>query len=164
MLRRQFLRTTGAVMSLCAIGQSGHAAGDVLLTIDVAGDGSDLRQFTDADLLALPQISFTTSTIWTDGALTFSGPSLADVLAAAGLASGDITLTAVNDYSVAMPRAQIETGVPIIANRINGAPFGVRDKGPLWLVFPYDAADRYQSEEVYSYSIWQLTQITAAQG
>lgn len=164
MFRRQFIGTAGATLSLCAMAQMANATDDVLLTIDVKGDGSDLRQFTDIDLLALPQISFTTTTIWTDGALTFSGPSLADVLAAAGLASGDITLTAVNDYSVAMPRAQIETGVPIIANRIDGAPFGVRAKGPLWLVFPYDAADRYQSEEVYSYSIWQLTQITAAQG
>jgi hypothetical protein len=161
MFRRQFLRTTGAAICFTSIAGVARAA-DILLSVETNGAG--LRTFTDDELLALPQFEFTTSTIWTEGALTFSGPSLADVLAAAGVTSGDIEMTAVNDYAVAMPRSRLEPAAPIIANRINGSPFGVRDKGPLWLVFPYDSADRYQSEEIYSYSVWQLTQIKAVQG
>jgi hypothetical protein len=65
----------------------------------------------------------------------------------------------VNDYKVEMPRDVVTQDVPIIANRLNGKPFNIREKGPLWVVFPYASDARYQTEEIYSYSIWQLTQI-----
>jgi hypothetical protein len=38
----------------------------------------------------------------------------------------------------------------------------VRDKGPLWLVYPYDSAAKYQSEVVFSRSIWQLNRLEIA--
>lgn len=135
-----------------------HADGAKLI-VDGQSDGTDLRTFTDADLMALPQTSFTTSTIWTAGPARFSGPSLAAVLAASDARNGDLRMTAINDYKVDMPRSRVEPGAPIIANRIDGRPFYVRDNGPLWLIFPFDADARFRTEAVYSFSIWQLTQI-----
>ena len=44
-----------------------------------------------------------------------------------------------------------------------GAPMSVRDKGPLWIVYPYDQNTDYQSEVVFSRSIWQLNRITIQQ-
>jgi hypothetical protein len=41
----------------------------------------------------------------------------------------------------------------------NGAEMSMRDKGPLWIVYPYDAKPDYQSELIYSRSIWQLDRI-----
>lgn len=169
MFRRDLIRSAGAAGILSALGASVRASGDpVLLTVDSKGDGQDIRSFADADLMALPQVEFATSTIWTDTVATYSGPSLASVLdaagAGAGAGAGRLRMTAVNDYKVDMPRAQVEATVPIIANRINGKPFGIRDKGPLWLMFPFDADLRFQNEEVYSFSIWQLTQIAVLQG
>jgi hypothetical protein len=35
----------------------------------------------------------------------------------------------------------------------------IREKGPLWLVYPYDLNKAYQSETIYSRSIWQLVRI-----
>ena len=35
----------------------------------------------------------------------------------------------------------------------------LRDKGPLWLVYPYDADTAYQSEVIYARSVWQLDRI-----
>jgi hypothetical protein len=35
----------------------------------------------------------------------------------------------------------------------------VRDKGPLWIVYPYDAKPEYRQELIYSRSIWQLDHI-----
>ncbi len=55
-----------------------------------------------AALEALPQVSFATSTIWTEGRITFSGPRLRDVLAQAGITEGRIMLKALNDYAVEM--------------------------------------------------------------
>lgn len=135
------------------------ASEEVLLVVDVKGDGSELRSLTDADLQALPQVEFTTSTIWTTDPITFAGPSLASVLEAVGAADGALSMVAVNDYKVQMPRSIVAQDAPIIATRMNGEPFTIRNKGPLWLVFPYDSSTAYQSEEIYSYSIWQLTRI-----
>jgi len=42
---------------------------------------------------------------------------------------------------------------------MDGEPIGRREKGPYWLVFPYDSEAKYQSEDVYSQSIWQLVSI-----
>ncbi len=158
MLRREFMWQAGAVGLFASI--SGRAYGaEPLLLVDGAGDGKHIHSFTDSDLLAMPQITFTTTTIWTDGPLTFSGPSLSHLLEVAGAVNGAVNMVAVNDYKVEMPRDRIEPNAPIIANRMNGAPFGIREKGPLWAVFPFDSSDYYKSEETYSYSIWQLTQI-----
>ncbi|MCD1625069.1 MAG: hypothetical protein ACU0B7_08810 [Paracoccaceae bacterium] len=163
MFRREFLGAIGSAGLLAAL--TGPAfAEDVLLSIDAQGDGSAIKTFTDTDLLALPQIEFSTSTIWTPEPATFSGPSLASVLEAAGAAKGALSMIAVNEYKVEIPTDRIEDNAPIIANRINGAPFSIRDKGPLWLVFPFDSNPRFQTEEVYSFSIWQLTQIKVVQG
>jgi hypothetical protein len=68
-------------------------------------------------------------------------------------------MVAVNDYKVDISQSRIEDNAPIIANRMNGAPFSIRDKGPLRVVFPFDQSERYQTEEIYSLSIWQLTQL-----
>jgi hypothetical protein len=47
----------------------------------------------------------------------------------------------------------------MIAFRMNGAPMSVRDKGPLWIVYPYDSDPRFQTEIIYSRSIWQLDRL-----
>jgi hypothetical protein len=41
----------------------------------------------------------------------------------------------------------------------NGASMTVRDKGPLWIIYPYDARRDYRTEIHYSRSVWQLEQI-----
>ena len=157
MFKRFFLMVDGALGLVHMT--AGLAAAEVLLSVDVKGDGSEIRTLTDDELSALPQVSFTTSTIWTTESVTFSGPSLASVLEAVGAQDGALSMVAVNDYKVEMPRSLVEEEVPVVANRINGEPFSIRDKGPLWVVFPYDADARFQTEEIYSFSIWQLTQI-----
>jgi hypothetical protein len=42
---------------------------------------------------------------------------------------------------------------------MNGAPLSRREKGPYWLVYPYDSDPIFQSETVYTRSIWQLVSI-----
>jgi hypothetical protein len=45
----------------------------------------------------------------------------------------------------------------IAASEMNGLPMPVRDKGPLWILHPYDAKPEYRTEAIYSKSIWQLS-------
>ena len=42
---------------------------------------------------------------------------------------------------------------------MNGDVMLVRNKGPLWVVYPYDENPEYRSEVIYSRSIWQLDRI-----
>jgi hypothetical protein len=111
---------------------------------------------------ALPQEEFTTSTIWTDGTLQFSGPPLAEVLRAVGASGPRIAAKAINDYTVDIPAAEIGPRFPILATRINGQPFGVREKGPIWIVYPYDADSSFRTETAYGRSVWQLAVLTLA--
>ena len=131
-------------------------AGEVLLTLTVGGE---TREYDMAALEALGETEFTTSTIWTEGAQTFGGVPLNVFLADAGVESGTLNAKAINDYAVEMPVSEALENGPIIAYSRNGAPMSVREKGPLWIVYPYDSDEAFQTEVVYSRSIWQLDRL-----
>ena len=56
-----------------------------------------------AMLEALAPTTYTTTTIWTEGEVEFTGAPLAEVLRRLGIESGTLRATAVNDYAVAIP-------------------------------------------------------------
>ncbi len=107
----------------------------------------------------LEQAAFTTTTIWTDGETRFSGVPLKALLAHLGAQGRSVEMVALNDYAVTMPIAELEDGAPIVATRMNGETMSVRDKGPYWVVFPYDSNPKYSTETTYSRSIWQLNRL-----
>lgn len=162
--RRSVLRAGAALVAgLAGFPGAARATGPagsspVLLEL-VPPDGNEPLRLTRAELEALPQAGFETTTIWTGGRTRFSGPRLADVLALAQLGGKAVLAVAENDYSVRIPADAVGPDVPIVALRLNGEPFGRRELGPLWIVFPYDSDPAYQSEVVYSMSIWQLIRI-----
>jgi hypothetical protein len=113
-------------------------------------------------LQALPKTSFTTTTMWTEGEQSFEGVELRSFLEALNVTEGRLIAAAINDYRIEMPISDVRAGGPIIAYMNNGQEMSVRDKGPLWIVYPYDSAPEYQSEVVFSRSIWQLNRIEIA--
>lgn len=127
--------------------------------LQVTGADGATVTFSMADLDALDQVTITTTTIWTEGELTFTGPSLQSILSMAEIESPNLTLTALNDYAIEMPAPEVDAIYPILATRMDGEPMSVRDKGPFWIVFPYDSDPAFQTETVYSQSIWQLDRI-----
>ena len=140
--------------------------GDVLLRIsgDIQNETRDGVILLDRAMLeAMPEVQFTTSTIWTETSVEFTGVSLQHVLEHAGFKGANIEAVALNDYKVEIPAAEIEDGAPIIAYRMDGKEMSARDKGPLWIVYPYDEDAKFRSEVVYSRSIWQLDRIVAVE-
>lgn len=165
MFRRAFV--LGLVASLCTVAafQTPASAQDgFLLRIEGDLNGKAGVAFDAEELLTLPRQDIVTETIWTSGTETFSGPALSDVLRAAGAGDGDLRLVALNDYAVTIPREVVEETLPIVAVLRDGARFGVRDKGPLWIIFPYDAEPRFRNEQIFAYSIWQLVSIEVLPG
>ena len=137
--------------------------GVVLLVVDGAiqrHNAGASAHFDRAMLDDLPQTSFTTTTIWTEGDIAFSGPSLRTVLDLLAAGPGRITVKAANDYSVTLAPETVNRDFPILAIRKNGQPFSLREAGPIWLVYPFDSADAYSTDLIYSQSVWQLTHLT----
>ncbi len=109
------------------------------------------------ELDAMPQTEFSTSTIWTDEIVHFSGVTLFDLLNNFDIEGTEIEFVAVNDYIATIPFAEITPEAPLIATRMNGATMSVRNKGPFWVVYPYDAAMIYRTEVNFTRSVWQLS-------
>jgi len=122
------------------------------------GDTNPIR-LKLSDLDAMEQIEFSTSTIWTDDVVMFSGVSLNELLKALNTTGQTVELIALNEYSISIPNGELGDQYPIVATRMNGEKMSVRDKGPFWLVYNYDSDPRFQNETIYSRSIWQLNRI-----
>lgn len=169
-LRLDRRATLAGLVSAFGLGALGARAedfaapkGDILLTlhgkITKTNVGGSLQLDMD-QMAALPQTTFQTSTTWTEGKPTFKGVLMKDMIAAAGASGKTIQMSAVNDYAISMPLADVTPQAPLLAYLMDGKPMSLRDKGPVWLVYPYDADARWRTEETYSRSIWQLTDIT----
>jgi hypothetical protein len=129
--------------------------GAVVLTIIGNGVQGEAK-FDMAMLAALPQHSFTTKTPWFPHARKFSGPLLRDVLAAAGARGKVIEAIALNDYKVSIPRADAQQWDVIVARLLDDKPMALRDKGPLFLIYPFDTDERLHNSVFFSRSAWQL--------
>lgn len=140
--------------------------GETVLTVSVAGTGTETEKPARFDLHMLESLGedeFTTSTIWTEGKIRFTGVRLKRLLEVLGVSDGKLELVALNDYLIEIPVNEALESPALIAYAMNGEPMSPRGKGPLWLVYPYDSALEYQSETYYSRSIWQVDQILVYQ-
>lgn len=139
-----------------------HAGGHdgTLLTVSISGESVT---YDRAALEALGSESFETTTIWTEGLQTFTGVPLTALVGTLGIDGEALKATAINDYAVEIPLSDAVEDGPIIAYEMNGEPMSVRDKGPLWVVYPYDSNPDYRSEVIYSRSIWQLDRISVVE-
>lgn len=133
-------------------------ADDPLLTV-VGPDGT--QTYDETALQAFGPVSFATSTIWTEGQPTFTGVPLQTILTDAGIDQGTVSAVAINDYAVQIPVDEVTADYPIVAFQQDGQAMSVRDKGPLWVIYPYDSDPALQSEVTYARSIWQLVRIEA---
>ncbi len=135
----------------------------VILTVSgnvALRNGEEGALFDAAMIDALPMHSFRTATPWFKEAVTFRGPLLQDVLDAAGATGQALRLLALNDYAVTIPMDDVRKYAPLLARSIDGKQLGVRDKGPLFLIYPFDAQPDTRNDVYYSRSIWQLVRIT----
>lgn len=167
MIYRVFALAAATLLTLNMAG-AGYAddistpSGDVILTVTSSAQSSDDAEITQFDLEMLSALgleSIKTTTIWTEGLQTFEGVSLKALAEMLEIESGTFLATAINDYTVEVPVSDAVEGGPIIAFMMNGEEMSVRDKGPLWVIYPYDASSNYRTEVIYSRSIWQLDRI-----
>ena len=134
-------------------------AGPVVLTVTgkVALPNDGPRAVFDMAMLEqMPQGSFTTKTPWYAQPRKFTGPLLRDVLAAAGAQGTTLRALALNDYRVDIPFADAQLHDILVARLLDDRPMPVRDKGPLFIIYPFDSKPELRNAVYYSRSAWQL--------
>lgn len=136
--------------------------GAVILTVrgDLARTNGNAEARLDKAMIeSIGMVTFHTGTIWTEGTSEFQGVELAQLMEHLGADGSILRLTALNDYAVDIPMSEAVTGGPLLAMHMDGRELSPRDKGPLWMVYPYDVNPAYKNEVSYSRSVWQVSTI-----
>jgi hypothetical protein len=151
------LFTATAVFALPALALDAPKERPILTVSGKIGvkNAGDVARFDMKMLEALPQQSFTTRTPWYDRPVKFSGPLLADVLAAVKASGTTVYAVAINDYRISIPVADTQHK-PIVAILLDDKPMQVREKGPLFVIYPFDSSAELRNSVFYERSIWQL--------
>ncbi|WP_168790821.1 molybdopterin-dependent oxidoreductase [Paraburkholderia aromaticivorans] len=134
-----------------------------LLSLDVQGKigkttdaAHKTYHFTEAQLLALPVHSITTSTTWTPRS-TFTGPLLADILKTVGANGSQVEIHTLDDYTYTIPVSDSNRYGVVVAYSMNGRRLKIRDFGPLFLIYPRDAfPDELTGASGDSKFVWQI--------
>ncbi len=112
--------------------------------------------FSQEDILALSDQEVVTETPWTDGTLRFRGAPLATVLAEAGIEQGWVNARGLNNYAVNLPIEQVFAAKAFLAVHLNGELMRIKDKGPFWIIFPWDEHPDLLTRDIRAWSVWQL--------
>lgn len=157
--RRRLIATAVAAASLpLALRAAAAPSGDVILTVHGGGLAAPVA-FDLAALDALPQRATVTATPWHEGRPEFSGPTIAALLEAVGATGETLRLVALNDYAAEMPVSDTAAYPVILATRRDGKPMSVRDKGPIFIIYPFDEVPEIHNEIHFDRSVWQLKEI-----
>ena len=166
------LAAAAAAAALGAIGSAPRAeaaealpapTGRVMLTVTGSiahpnGDGGKAV----FDLPALERIGTArvqTSTPWTDGRPVFEGVLMRNLMARLGARGETVTVVALNDYKMQIPTADFGKYPVLLAFKMNGETLRVRDKGPLWLVYPQDEFPALQNKPTQAKWVWQIKEM-----
>ena len=119
-------------------------------------NASDRADFDMDMLAALPQHSFTTSSPWYKEPKKFTGPLLRDVLAAVGAQGTILKAQALNNFKVEIPLVDTQKFPIVLARLMDDVVMPIRNKGPLFIIYPFDSYPGLQSAQYYNRSAWQL--------
>lgn len=115
--------------------------------------------FDMAMLMALPSVHIYTTTPWTEGVTRFDGVPVEALLRHVAVQGAEAEFVALNDYAVRARLQDFSKYPAIIAYHMNAKPMSVRDKGPLWLIFPMDDYPELRTTFYRDRMIWQLRSI-----
>lgn len=155
-------------LALGLLAGAAHAAnlpkpqGTVLLEVTgtVATTNADGKAIFDLAMLeGIGGTVIETSTAWTEGKSRFEGVLLSKLIESVG-ATGKTAITiAINDYKVEIPVSDFAKYPVILAYRMNGELLKIRDKGPLWIIYPQDQHPELKTKETQAKWVWQVKEI-----
>ena len=156
------LLTTICASTMSVAADLPKPTGEVVLTVSGnlanTNHGED-AQFDREMLAALGTTEITTSSPWYEQPVTFEGVLLETLIEYVGGQGTNINAIALNDYGTSIPMSDVDDTGVILATKLNGQDMEVRDKGPIFVIYPYDSAPKYQTQTYYARSAWQVTKL-----
>ena len=144
-------------------GELPKPTGKVLLTLsgNIENTNEDGKAVFDvASLEKLGMVTFQTTSPWYNGRTTFTGISLQKLMDYVGAKGSLVKVTALNDYTTEIPLSDFKKYNVILALKIDGEYMRIRDKGPLFIVYPYDSLPELNNQIFYSRSAWQVSRMS----
>lgn len=144
-------------------GELPKPTGKVLLTLSgsIENTNEDGKAVFDvASLEKLGMVTFQTTSPWYNGRTTFTGISLQKLMDYVGAKGSLVKVTALNDYTTEIPLSDFKKYNVILAMKVNGEYMRIRDKGPLFVVYPYDSMPELNNQIFYSRSAWQVSKMS----
>jgi len=158
-----YLKSAGLAL-LLSVGWSAFgaaaapAAGPVVLTIVSGGQGTVVHDLDMATIESLPHHTVATSTPWTDGIVRFEGVLIRDLFAQLGIEGSVSGFAALNDYRIEIATSDFDAYDVLLAYKRDGDYMPLRDKGPLWVIYPLDQ-HRELGTETHAKMIWQVRRV-----
>ncbi|MFH0257441.1 hypothetical protein ACGRL8_10525 [Vibrio rumoiensis] len=139
---------------------SSFAQSAVLLTLESAS--GQRISLTREELESLPQTTFTTSTPWTKGIHSYQGPKLNLIIDKLSQPLNGIRIYALNGYSYDIGIKDLQKYPFVLALQQDSKNMTLRNKGPLWVLVPFDQNPKFISDEkLLNQSVWQVNKIRA---
>jgi len=147
-----------------ALGQGAPAREILAVTGRIAP--AHLARGARFDLRALEALgleTLETRTPWTGNEpRRFEGIPLAKLLGAVGAEGARLRAVALNDYAITAEIAELTAAGGFLATRQDGQALRIRERGPIWLLFPWSARPELDTTVLRERSIWQIRRIEIA--
>ena len=122
----------------------------------VASNRGDTAEFDRAMLEAVGMREIETLTPWTDGLQRFEGVPLQALLDLVGAKGDRLVAVALNDYRVEIPIEDASDHDVMLAMKHNGKSMSVREKGPVWIIYPHLGDPKDIPDLHATRMVWQL--------
>ena len=152
-------RALGALLLIAgaAVANEPISNAETVLTVSYQGKS---HAFSMADLQVMPSETVATETPWTDGMSSYRGVPLSHLLKAVQAKHvQSMKVTALNDYHAVVDYPAIQKYPVILAYEADGKAMRVRDKGPLWLLYPLSDYEALRVPKRHSEMVWQIKTI-----
>lgn len=136
---------------------------EVLLTVDgkiSVTNYLDKAEFDRSMLEAIGMQSMKTSNQFEPGIHEFQGVLLRDLLDKLKSSGTTLVARALDGYTIELPVKDAYDYPVMLAMIWNGKVMRVRNRGPIWVVYPIDDYDALRSPQFSGRSIWQLKSLT----
>lgn len=136
--------------------------GTVLLTLTGNIKAKNTANAAVFDLKMLEELGFQkviTKTPWHKKTMVFEGPRGDVLLEKLGVTQGMMFIKALNDYVAKVPVEDFFKTGAILAMKGDGKFLSIRNKGPLFLIFPFDQSPDLKNDSYYTKSVWQIKSI-----
>lgn len=100
-----------------------------------------------------------TTTPWFEGKKSFEGPLGRALLDQVGAKGEVLKVQALNDYVADVPVKDFYDYDVILAMKLDGKKMRIRDKGPLFIIYPFDEHEELRNELYNNRSVWQIKAI-----